>query len=181
MRRFLHDLTLLAAVTAAGGYVLSRVATEVSPSSVLTLAPIVADRPARPWDEAMHLLRTAPTFSSASVGYGGVVPDAVVAWLTIVSHSSAPSVFFELLDTATPAGRMYALAGLRAIELPQFELQARFFRHDASPVNTLIGCIGSTMTTAQIVAELDRGMWIEEFLMASKARYYGDLPWPHHH
>lgn len=37
---------------------------------------------------------------------------------------------------------------------------------------------GSTMTTAQIVAELDRGMWIGEFLTASKARYYGDLPWP---
>ena len=178
MRRFLHDLTLLAAVTAAGGYALGRLATEPAAGPLISLAPLVADRPAIPWDEAMRVLRTAPSFSSASVGFGGVVPDAVVAWLTILSQSSADSLFLELLGMATPAGRMYALAGLRAIDPREFERQAGILRRDASPVNTLVGCIGSTMTTAQIVAELDRGMWFADFITASKARYYGDLPWP---
>ena len=178
MRRFLHDLTLLAAVTAAGGYALGRISTEPARRAAFTMAPLVADRPAMPWDDAMDVLRTAPRFASASVGFGGVVPHAVVAWLTVLSQSSADSLFLDLLGMATPAGRMYALAGLRAIDPAEFERRASPFRRDANPVNTLMGCIGSTMTTAQIVSELDRGMWLADFMTASRARYFGDLPWP---
>ena len=111
-------------------------------------------------------------------GFGGVVPHAVVAWLTIVSQTSADSLFLDLLGMASPAGRMYALAGLRAIDPPKFERRASLFRRDSGLVNTLIGCIGSTMTTAQIVSELDRGMWLADFMTASRARYFGDLAWP---
>jgi hypothetical protein len=42
----------------------------------------------------------------------------------------------------------------------------------------MVGCIGSTMTTGEIVAELERGMWIGDFVSASRSRYFGDLPWP---
>jgi hypothetical protein len=42
----------------------------------------------------------------------------------------------------------------------------------------MVGCIGSTMTTGEIVAELERGMWIGDFVRASRSRYFGDLPWP---
>ena len=179
MRRFLHDLTVLAAVTAAGGYALGRIETKMPPPGLPLLQPMVADRPTIAWEEAMDVLRKAPRYFSASVGYGGVVPDEVVAWLTILSTpSSADSLFVDLLDTATPAGRMYALAGLRAIDPLQFRLRARLFRRSPDPVNTLVGCIGSTMTTAEIVAELDRGAWIGEFIAAPRARYFGDLPWP---
>ena len=179
MRRFLHDLTVLAAVTAAGGYALGRIETEIPPRGLPMLEPIVTDRPAMAWEEAMDVLRRAPRYASASVGDGGVVPDEVVAWLTILSAPyAADSLFVDLLETATPAGRMYALAGIRAIDPLQFMLRARLFRRSREPVNTFVGCEGSTMTTAHIVAELDRGMWIGEFVTASRARYFGRLPWP---
>src|SRR5688500_19407606 len=67
MRRFLQDLTLLAAVSAAGGYALARVDPPTTQAPALALEPIVLDRatPAAP-DEAMNLLRTATIFSSAA-------------------------------------------------------------------------------------------------------------------
>jgi hypothetical protein len=153
----------------------------VSPApghSGFALEPIVVDRATMASDDAMHVLRSAPTFASASVGYGGTVPTTVVAWLTIASHPSAKNLFQDLLHTGTPAGRMYGLAGLRAIHVPLFRVMAEPLRRSQAPVNILVGCIASLMTTAQIVGELDRGMWIEEFLTASPSRYYGDLPWP---
>lgn len=178
MRRFLHDLTVLAAVTAAGGYALTRATTPALPHAPFALKPLVVDHPPVPLDDAMHVLRNASEFAGAAVGYGGTVPTAVVAWLTIVSHPSARNLFQDLLHTGTPAGRMYGLAGLRAIHIPLFRVHAEPLRRSRAWVNTLFGCIGSTMTTAEIVAELDRGTWIGEFVTASKSRYYGDLPWP---
>jgi len=101
-----------------------------------------------------------------------------VAWLTVHYDPGAESHFLELLRTATPAGRIYALAGLRATNPRLFRDVATPFRRDRVTVTTFFGCIVSEMTTAQLVAELDTGAWIGEFVSASRSRYFGDLPWP---
>jgi hypothetical protein len=179
MRRFLQDLTLLAAVSAAGGYALARVDPPTTQAPALALEPIVLDRatPAAP-DEAMNLLRTATIFSSAAVGFAGVVPDNVVAWRTVLSQPMAHTLFLDLLHTATPAGQAYALAGLRAISPASFHLWAQPFFNSEMVISTMVGCIISPMTTGAIVDQLQRGMWIGDFVTASRSRYFGELPWP---
>jgi hypothetical protein len=177
MRRFLHDLTMLAAVTAAGGFALTRASSPSPPRPGLALTPMYVAETA-PLDDAMDVLRTTSEFADASVGYGGVVPTQVVAWLTVLHDSDAEIHFLELLRTATPAGRIYALAGLRATNPKLFRDVAAPFRRDRVTVTTFFGCIVSEMTTSQLVAELDQGAWIGEFVSASRSRYFGDLPWP---
>ena len=178
MRRFLQDLAVLAAVTAAGGFALIRAPASRPLSPALMLPPVVLDHAATPWDDAMNVLRTAPTFASASIGYGGIVPDAVVAWRTVLGHPMAVRFFLKLMHTATPEGRLYALAGLRALDPSLFRSAAEPHRRSRAPVKAMAGCLGFSMATADLVYELDRGMWIGEFVSASRSRYFGDLPWP---
>ena len=178
MRSFLHELTVLAAVTAACGYVLVRGVSLSTPLPAPTLPPLVVAQAAMPWDDAMDVLRSAPEFASAAVGYAGLVPTSVVAWLTIVSQPRADSLFLDLLETSTLAGQMYALAGLRVTSPRLFHIRAQPLWQSRALVNTLIGCTGSGMTTAVLILELERGTWTDEFLRASRSRYFGDLPWP---
>ena len=178
MRRFLYELSLLAAVTAGGGYALAGIASPSIDPPPLALDPVVVDHAMEPLDDALRVLRTTPTFASASVGYGGVVPDALVAWRTVLSHPAASELFVDLLHRGTAEGRAYALAGLRAIDPRLFLHRARSLRGSAEPVKTMVGCILGMTTMAQVVAELDRGLWIEEFVTASRLRYHGTLPWP---
>ncbi|HJU69080.1 MAG TPA: hypothetical protein VJ650_12650 [Gemmatimonadaceae bacterium] len=178
MRRFLQDLSVLAAVTAAGGFALTRAITPAPAESPLVLEPIFVGAAHTPVTEAMHVLRNAPEFASAPVGYSGDVPTVVVAWLTVLYDREAESNFLELVWNATPAGRAYALTGLRARSLPLFHEAARPLRQSQTPVNTRSGGVRGTTTTAQIVAALEHGAWIGELVSAPRSRYFGDLPWP---
>ena len=178
MRRFLPDLTALVAVTAACGLALTRALSSPASHPALMLEPMVVTERRTPLDDAIRVLRNATEFASAPVGYGGDVPATVVAWLTILYDPAAESHFLELVRDATPAGRAYALTGLRATNLSLFEGAARLFRRSPTPVNTVFGHIRSTTTTARIVADLDHGAWIGELVSASRVRYFGDLPWP---
>jgi hypothetical protein len=177
MRRFLHDLTVLAAVTAAGGFALTRAASPSASQSLPTRPMFVGDR-GTPLDEAMHVLRNAPRFAGASVGAAGTVPTEIVAWLTILHDPAAEAHFLQLVRSATPAGRAYALTGLRAMNLTLFQEAARPLRRSETLVNTFFGRTAGITTTARIIGDLDLGTWIGEFVSASRVRYFGDLPWP---
>ena len=176
MRRFLHDLAVLAAISAAGGYALMRA--QRPPRLHLLHAPVVVDRPATALEDALHVLRTARTVASSSIGYSGIVPDAVVAWLTVLKHPHARDTYLELLRTGTPAGQIYALAGIRTVDPPLYQDLAERYRRDRTPISAMAGCIGFEMAAADLVAELDRGMWIGDFMNARRSLYVGDLPWP---
>ena len=177
MRRFLHDLTVLPAVTAAGGFALTRAVT-VPPLPALALDPVFVSERRTPLDDARHVLRNATEFAGAPLGYTGAVSSTVVAWLTILHDREGEAHFLDLLRSATPAGRAYALTGLRATNLPLFHEVARPFRRSHVPVNTVFGRVRRTTTMARIVADLDHGAWIGELVSASRSRYHGDLPWP---
>lgn len=178
MRRFLNDVAVLAAVTAAGGFALARAASPPPSSSVLALDPVFVSARRTPLDDAIHVLRNATEFAGAPVGYDGDVPTTVVAWLTILYDPGAERHFLELVRNATPAGRAYALTGLRARDLRLFHEAARPLRRSQTPVNTVFGRIRSTTTTERIVADLQHGAWIGELVSSSRSRYHGDLPWP---
>ena len=179
MRTFLRDLTLLAGVTAAGGFALVIASSPQLPAPVLVFEPLVVDRvELTPVDHALEELRHAPDFAAAAVGYAGVVPNTVVAWLILDRSPHADSLFRNLLRTSALPGQLYALAGLRRTSPGFFREAARQLAMARAHVNTFRGCIGGGAPIGVIIAELERGEWIDEFRRASPSRYRGTLPWP---
>ena len=186
MDTFLRNLALLAAVTAAGGVALLR-ASRFEPRAPTLAASVVANRvwapptipsPISALAESMDILRHAPRFEAAAVGYSGSVPTSVVAWLTVVRSAAPDSLLRNLLQTGTPAGQLYALAGLRVTNPQLFTETARAFRTFHPTVPTWAGCIGGSELVRSIVSDLERGEWVDGFLRAERARYQGALPWP---
>src|SRR2546430_7436308 len=64
-----------------------------------------------PVDMAINILQNAERFSSAGVGYAGITPNEVMAWRVLFFRADADSTFQNLLETATPAGEPFLLAG----------------------------------------------------------------------
>src|SRR6266566_2054361 len=65
-----------------------------------------------PVDMAINILQNAERFSSAGVGYAGITPNEVMAWRVLFFRADADSTFQNLLETATPAGQLFAGVGI---------------------------------------------------------------------
>ena len=70
---------------------------------------------------ATQILRETDAFASAAVGYAGLTSQQVLAWRLIYGRPDAESIFAALLGDATPAGQLYALAGLRFSKSPLYQ------------------------------------------------------------
>ena len=123
---------------------------------------------AEPADLAVTILQSAPQFNSASVGYAGMTPNEVIAWRVLVFRTDAESTLVMLLDTATPAGQLYALAGLRFRSAALFAREAQRFKNRTDQVQTLSGCIGGSARFDELVAQIGRGEWVRGFLRGSE-------------
>jgi hypothetical protein len=179
MRTLLRELALFAAVIAAGAAALLYSIGANQHAGKPVLHPVIVARPApSPLAESMDILRSAHRFEAGAVGAAGSVPTSVVAWLTIARSRTADSLFRELLFTSTPAGRLYALAGLRKTNPGLFTDVARHLRMTDTSVPTLNGCIGTTEPMRTLVRDLERGEWVNGFLRADPRAYQGPLPWP---
>jgi len=121
-----------------------------------------------PADMAIAILRNADRFSSAGVGYAGITPNEVMAWRVIFFRADADSSFQKLLDTATPAGQLYALAGLRFRNDAAFARAAAKFEGRQDRIQTVRGCIVGTSTVAELVSEIRKGDWVRDYLRGSE-------------
>jgi hypothetical protein len=132
-----------------------------------SISPIHASQPL---DIAVAILRNAERFSSAGVGYAGLTPNEVMAWRVVFFRGDAESTFKNLLETATPAGQMYALAGLRFGKPDVFTRAATRLEGRLDRVQTVRGCIGGSETIAELVAEIRKGDWVREYIAGSDIR-----------
>ena len=141
----------------------------VFPRMRSTLAPgrIEVSHAAEPADLALTILQNAPQFSSASVGFAGITPNEVIAWRLLVFRADAESTLLRLLDTATPAGQLYALAGLRFRSTALFAQQAERFKGRLDQVPTVSGCLGGSATFGELVTQISRGEWVRGFVRGS--------------
>ena len=127
---------------------------------------------ASPGDMAVLIQRHAQRFSSAGVGYAGLTPNEVMAWRVIFFRTGGESTFVRLLDDATPAGQLYALAGLRfafANEELFAKAAARLARR-TDRVHVIRGCIGFEASVAELVAEIRKGEWVRDYLRGTDWR-----------
>jgi len=141
----------------------------VVPRMTALREPVTAEpnQPSQPLDIALAILRNAERFSSAGVGVAGITPNEVMAWRVISFRADAESTFLKLLDTGTPAGQLYALAGLRFRNDSVFARKASRFKARADQVQTIRGCIGGAATFGELVAEITKGDWVRDYLRGS--------------
>ncbi len=148
MRRGLPALALLLAACAAP----PAPPAEVAPP-VAAVEPVAPERAL-----ALRLLLEARTVQGAQVGYGGDLPDEVIAYRRLLHEPDAAALFAGLLGSAGPAGRIYALCGLREVDPASTPRLARTPFEDGSPVRTLDGrSAGSTTVQALARRILDEG------------------------
>jgi hypothetical protein len=142
-----------------------------------TAAPVAPERAL-----ALRLLLEARTLQGAEVGYGGDLPDEVIAYRRLVLEPDAAALFAGLLGSARPAGRIYALCGLREVDPASMPSVTRTLLEDGSPVRTLDGrSAGSTTVEAlaRRVLEDDDAMfrWRDE-LRGDRSTWQEGAPAP---
>jgi hypothetical protein len=114
---------------------------------------------------AMKILRGATTIESAAVSDGGEPSCYVMAYRRMLQSPRADKQFKRLFATAeTPAGRLYALAGLYWTDPEEFEgLLPRFLADEQTRVPQLFTCLGSEETVADVAARIEDGFWPEHW------------------
>ena len=106
--------------------------------------------------DADTILMTAEHFAIGGVGVAGTISPEEIAFREIRTRSDAPARLRELLRQASPAGRMYALFGLRQLEAPDYDSLAEPYRKSKTPIKHIQGCIISTEPTSTVVEWIDR-------------------------
>lgn len=131
-------------------------------------APDITFRqPARSAYLAVSILRNAEQFSSASVGFVGITPNEVIAWRAIAYGEDAENTLVQLVRSASPAGQLYALAGLRFRNEAAFAREARRFKNRSDQVSVASGCLVGSVSFKEILAQIERGEWIKGFVRGS--------------
>ena len=119
---------------------------------------------------AGEVIRGAVAFNAAQVGFAGITPTEVLAWRVILQSPGRDSVFRDLLETATSAGQLYALAGLRyglyvvGTDSSEYWSASARLSRKSQWVLTTIGCIGSRAPLNELVKQIDSGSWTSEFI-----------------
>lgn len=106
---------------------------------------------------AYRLLRTTAVFSGAAVGVAATTPDTVQALRLILKDPAAEDIFRQLLAEATPAGQLYALAGLYVIN-PEFARTAATpYESSQEMVRTQFGCVNAEMPISEVTEQILEG------------------------
>ena len=118
---------------------------------------------------AASVLSHAHQLSSARVGVAGITPPEVLAWRVILFSPGADSVFRALATSASLAGRLYALTGLKVTNPVSFDKLAAQLRARGGVVSTVDGCVMATESISDAISEIDRGDWMRSFVADSFA------------
>lgn len=164
MTRLLPGLTL-AWYLALVGLVGSHRSAELQSPPSLAMPPVEA-----PIQLAVDVLSQATALKSAAVGFAGSTPTEVLAWRLLVEAPFADSLFLRVLSQSQrPAGKLWALAGLRVVAPQVFEREAVTLEAGRIEVQTIVGCSLGTRPVRVVIRELRRFHWVREYLGGPRA------------
>jgi len=113
---------------------------------------------------AEAVLRNADRFYGAQIGYSQATPSTVLAWRVIFESPSADSTFKAIVASATLSGKLYALAGLYITDSVAYRAAVHGLRAGGGFVPTFIHCDVSDWSLEALLADMDRGLWTDEFI-----------------
>jgi hypothetical protein len=96
-------------------------------------------------------LSKAEYFAGPAVGIAGTEPQLSKDLRSLASHRGGGNAFKYLLFTGTPAGKMYALVGLRHTNPLVFWVAVQPFRVWRGEVDTIFGCVGQKVEIRELV------------------------------
>lgn len=120
-------------------------------NSSASAAPPELDAPAQ---SAYDKLHETEIFARGGVGFAGVTSESETAFRALSRDENAVSAFVALLDdeTATKAGQLYALLGLKQAGSAQFAQRLPAFEADESYVTEMSGCLMMPVKVREIAS-----------------------------
>lgn len=106
---------------------------------------------------ALENLKKADVFAGAAVGIAGVESSGVRDFRIVMRDTDAPALFAQLARDGTPAGRLYALAGLYLKDRPAFDKVASTAVSSDTKVNTMFGCMAGNEPAGGLLKSIASG------------------------
>ncbi|MEY2528231.1 MAG: hypothetical protein QOJ05_321 [Verrucomicrobiota bacterium] len=104
-------------------------------------------------------LAKASMFALGGIGVAGTMSQGERALRELLEKPDAVAQLERLLTSATPAGRLYALLGLRVKDRAAYQRALEKYRANDSKVETARGCMLSQGPFVDLVKEIDRGQY----------------------
>ena len=104
-------------------------------------------------------LESSGSFALGGVGVAGTMSAGERALREILKKSDAVTRLEQLVPNASPAGKLYALLGLRIRDRAAYERAQEKCRTIDAKVETARGCMLSTESFRDLVKEIERGQY----------------------
>lgn len=101
-----------------------------------------------------HPLAQVARFDNAHIGYAASQSPNYAAFTSVLKTEQAETVFTEVLDNGTPAGRLYAAVGLYHLDEQKGRAALSQLSRDQSGLETMNGCMVFETTLGEVAAEL---------------------------
>ena len=115
-------------------------------------------------------LQKTTTFALGGVGYAGIMSEGERMLRDILKEPDAAKQLESVLPSASAAGQLYALLGLRLRDRPAYQRALEKYRANDATVPTMRGCIMQRESFRKLVEEIERGEY-DSFLARE---------WPEH-
>jgi hypothetical protein len=96
-------------------------------------------------------------FALGGVGVAGTMSSGEKDLRAVLKEADAVRQLQSLLKSASPAGQLYALLGLRLRDRPAYEQAVPAFRKRSDVVSTMHGCIMMKEKMESIVQQIEHG------------------------
>ena len=104
-----------------------------------------------------QVLLATDTFKGAFEGFGGLTPETVLAFRTLLEHSQGNRYFELLLARATLPGQLYGLAGIYITDPQALPEAAQPYLNSGAEVPVIFGCIGGSMAVRDLADRIIDG------------------------
>jgi hypothetical protein len=104
-------------------------------------------------------LRSIDSFAMGGVGVAGTMSAGERALRQILKERDALSRLEGMIPNATPAGKLYALLGLRKLDRAAYARALEMCQRTETEVETARGCIISHESFRDLAKEIDRGQY----------------------
>ena len=102
-------------------------------------------------------LQEVASFALGGVGVAGTMSEGERALREVLKRPDAVSLLENDLPDASPAGRLYALVGLRLRDRAAYQRALERYRANDTKVQTMRGCILQRESFRDLAEEIDRG------------------------
>ena len=127
-------------------------------ATLLALELSVAARAITPVDPNSDLQK-AGTFAMGGIGIAGTMSEGERALRKCLKEPNAASRLENMIPNATPAGKLYALIGLRSVDRVAYARAFDACRTIDTKVSTMHGCLIDRESFRDLVQEIDRGVY----------------------